>query len=533
MRSSIMDMSLLEGLDLGVGVDPILHKLHGWLFDPTSTQPAWIDPLPNDSTLPSGGAAVVDFIQTTEELERRVAASAFADYSGASFSASGSAKFMNELKTSSNSAYLLIDIEVYLTAQMLRAPVPKEEHLDWIKRHTRDEFEQKFGTHYVSGIKSGGRFVGVITVHGMAESSKREFHAELRASGWGSKAGVNFDQAFSKTKSSHRITAQSMWSGGKEVVSYTPDEMLAAAKGFPDRVRAQPFPYTAILREYGASILLPEFKDESIEAREHRWERMRALARDRQQYVTLQRDIEFTVDHIWDQERGEGVTFKEHQGLTHAELQKRLGYWLKELATVRERLDQVNSAARKLQDLTNLPTIMPFYQPNEPIPTIEGESIMLKEIQEKLEAIPPIGSIILWSGSTSNIPKGWLLCDGTHGTPDLRERFILGAGTTVPHKSGEPDQHQHSIDPPAAKLTIDSVGDHAHAMAASWYFRRVAAGNHHGIDTGSPAEVIKPTQPGGHHTHTGRIDIQPFTSTASTDANRPKWYALCFIMRTT
>ena len=40
------------------------------------------------------------------------------------------------------------------------------------------------------------------------------------------------------------------------------------------------------------------------------------------------------------------------------------------------------------------------------------------------------GMIILWSGSIASIPSGWALCNGTGGTPDLRDRFIVGAGNT-------------------------------------------------------------------------------------------------------
>ena len=36
--------------------------------------------------------------------------------------------------------------------------------------------------------------------------------------------------------------------------------------------------------------------------------------------------------------------------------------------------------------------------------------------------------IILWSGATNNLPSGWVLCDGTNSTPDLRNRFVVGAG---------------------------------------------------------------------------------------------------------
>jgi hypothetical protein len=42
----------------------------------------------------------------------------------------------------------------------------------------------------------------------------------------------------------------------------------------------------------------------------------------------------------------------------------------------------------------------------------------------------PSGGIIMWSGSIASIPSGWLLCNGTSGTPDLRDRFVVGAGST-------------------------------------------------------------------------------------------------------
>ncbi len=40
----------------------------------------------------------------------------------------------------------------------------------------------------------------------------------------------------------------------------------------------------------------------------------------------------------------------------------------------------------------------------------------------------PVGSIVMWSGSIANIPAGWALCDGTNGTPNLQNRFVVGAG---------------------------------------------------------------------------------------------------------
>jgi hypothetical protein len=42
----------------------------------------------------------------------------------------------------------------------------------------------------------------------------------------------------------------------------------------------------------------------------------------------------------------------------------------------------------------------------------------------------PAGSIIMWSGSIGAIPSGYVICDGTNGTPDLRDRFVVGSGNT-------------------------------------------------------------------------------------------------------
>ena len=51
------------------------------------------------------------------------------------------------------------------------------------------------------------------------------------------------------------------------------------------------------------------------------------------------------------------------------------------------------------------------------------------QIIERLRLyLVPGGFIGMWSGSAETIPTGWALCDGTNGTPDLTDRFILGAG---------------------------------------------------------------------------------------------------------
>ena len=72
-----------------------------------------------------------------------------------------------------------------------------------------------------------------------------------------------------------------------------------------------------------------------------------------------------------------------------------------------------------------------------------------------LAYLVPRGSILLWSGSLGTIPSGWVLCDGSNGTPDLRNQFVLGAGTTyTPGSTGGSS---------SVSLSINNLPAHHHS----------------------------------------------------------------------
>jgi microcystin-dependent protein len=58
---------------------------------------------------------------------------------------------------------------------------------------------------------------------------------------------------------------------------------------------------------------------------------------------------------------------------------------------------------------------------------LDGVTATTSDINTRLI---PTGVIVMWSGSIATIPASWYLCNGANGTPDLRDRFIVGAGTT-------------------------------------------------------------------------------------------------------
>ena len=145
----------------------------------------------------------------------------------------------------------------------------------------------------------------------------------------------------------------------------------------------------------------------------------------------------------------------------------------------------------------------------------------------------PKGVIVMWSGEVDQIPDGWTLCDGSHGTPDLRSRFIVGAGSAgdsgyAPRASGEPDKL------PPVSVATQPAGEHQHKFPATYYDRNFLCGVAalgkswcSGIDTRGKYQKEQLTQAAGNHSHTVAIDF----SEANSGENRPRWYALCFIMK--
>jgi hypothetical protein len=64
---------------------------------------------------------------------------------------------------------------------------------------------------------------------------------------------------------------------------------------------------------------------------------------------------------------------------------------------------------------------------DEPVDLPEGSTLDGEDLGGGL----PAGVVVMWSGDIDQIPEGWALCDGNDGTPDLRDRFVLGAGDTM------------------------------------------------------------------------------------------------------
>jgi len=108
------------------------------------------------------------------------------------------------------------------------------------------------------------------------------------------------------------------------------------------------------------------------------------------------------------------------------------------------------------------------------------------------------GMIMQWSGSIATIPTGFALCNGTNGTPDLRDKFIVGAGTTYnPADTGGAASHNHVVNDPGHKHDLDDDGGF----------------------------IVDDTQ---YHNYT---TVDPTGITLDAGSHLPPYYALAYIMK--
>ncbi len=163
----------------------------------------------------------------------------------------------------------------------------------------------------------------------------------------------------------------------------------------------------------------------------------------------------------------------------------------------------------------------------------------------------PAGVIVMWSGAINDIPEGWVLCDGTSGTPNLSDRFVMGTVTTDPSASrlggGEVvlsgknlPLHRHSIQHGHGHTFGVAPDSHGHRdtrtrteiVGSQYESNTLKAGKDRGLYTGDSVPT-KDTR------LSIRGDVNDFIGNSSSSGEEapvpvkivPSFYKLAFIMK--
>jgi microcystin-dependent protein len=149
------------------------------------------------------------------------------------------------------------------------------------------------------------------------------------------------------------------------------------------------------------------------------------------------------------------------------------------------------------------------------------------------------GMIMMWSGTIATIPSGWVLCDGNNSTPDLRNRFIIGAnaddaGVAKTNVTGSATQTGGTKDAIVVSHThTATVTDPGHTHTSTFDVWRGSNGSNVSAAWGGGDRRDATNVVGTSNSRVTSITVANSTEGSSgTDQNLPPYYALAFIMKT-
>jgi hypothetical protein len=131
------------------------------------------------------------------------------------------------------------------------------------------------------------------------------------------------------------------------------------------------------------------------------------------------------------------------------------------------------------------------------------------------------GLIVMWYGTAQTVPDGWALCDGINGTPELSDKFVIGAGDIYGVKSigGNKDSILVSHNHTGATNSVT----HTHIIT-NFQFTQDANSPVGGVGT-----TVSPFSGAGGHTHT--FSLNSSGSGSATNSNLPPYYSLLYIIK--
>jgi hypothetical protein len=144
----------------------------------------------------------------------------------------------------------------------------------------------------------------------------------------------------------------------------------------------------------------------------------------------------------------------------------------------------------------------------------------------------PAGLIAMWSGSIGSIPSGWYLCDGSNGTPNLTDRFIVGAGSTYAVNA--------TGGATTATLTTNNLPAHTHVATSTVTDAGHVHNNNAGTQSGGGGTLAGGSGIGAGSVNTSQPTTSNYITVATTNTSTgsgtsfsilPTYYALAYIQK--
>ncbi len=192
---------------------------------------------------------------------------------------------------------------------------------------------------------------------------------------------------------------------------------------------------------------------------------------------------------------------------------------------------------------------MAYQLPND---ALADNTIKLGKLDSNLtNSFVPVGGIIMWNGSIAEAEalSNWAICDGANGTPDLRDKFVMGVGSSVNTSTATKGETGGAN---SYTLALNQMPEHSHDVSDSGHTHTITDPGHDHTWSRQDAQIDASYRPwpannndcvesvvntsnettGITGTNNGNANISESLKGGNTAIdNRPDYFALCYIMR--
>lgn len=250
-----MKVDFIEGMNLGLGYNSASNIVH--------PVPAFVNVGNTYSVSMAQGQEVymrIELLSNTLSLAEQMGVSASASLSYA-LTNKGSAKAFFSQSSKQNNYSIYVLVQIYVTNNTTLLDLTKNYELKpeakKLLPQNQPEFIQQYGESFVSGIITGGEFIGILEIKSESDQEFQEIKTKLKGSGnWGAydiKGSATFEKKLEEVTSEYSLTTTVLKRGGTGpfLENLTRESFIKEALEFPEKVKGDnAYPYAALLTSF-------------------------------------------------------------------------------------------------------------------------------------------------------------------------------------------------------------------------------------------------------------------------------------------
>ncbi|MDQ1677841.1 MAG: hypothetical protein QOC93_2985 [Actinomycetota bacterium] len=276
--------------------------------------------------------------------------------------------------------YALIRCRVVNAPRLIRNAVLKKDAATLLVQYGWESFASQYGWEFVDGIQSGGSYFALLEVQTSSEQQKRDVGAKLGAYFGPFELSSELKSTMKSVADIAAINVSVTRSGGSgEIVHTTVDKMLEEAANFPATAKAEPVNILALTADYRSAIVMPHVPPPDSLPRAQQRKTLEDLGKAYMRLRDYKASVEFVLDHFADFDDFRDLDMEARAGI-RKQFQQSLDETRQEIDLI------VGRASGCADDFNQCQTYVPGVV-TLPLPTIGGEMLNLRQMEEKLAVL--------------------------------------------------------------------------------------------------------------------------------------------------